>query len=532
MQPLLSGKLSEHESSSRWTAGSILPLLFFFAVLKMLAQAALTALSVHAGYGIYRDELYYLECAHRLAAGYVDQPPLVALQALAAEHLFGYKHLVLFRLLPGFAGALTIMLTGLIARALGGTPAAAALAMLGVLTAPVFLATQSFVSMNAWDPVFWMAAVLAVLRLLAVPDAMPWWLLLGCSAGLGLENKASALFLIAALLMALAATPARHLLRRRGFFVAVGVTLLLALPNLWWQVVHHFPTYEWLKDVQHSSKDAVLPPWQFASAQVMMLSPFHLALWLPGVAWLLAGRTARPWRVAGVLYVVFLAIMFVLHAKDYYLAPIYPLCFAAGAVFWAEWVAGSSVARLALGAYAALLLVTVPLTVPFAVPVLSPGYYVQFTRIMHFAPIESEQHAPTPLPEFFADQLGWQALVDDVSRVYHALPPAEQQQTGILTGNYGQASAIAILGPPLGLPPVISGHQNFWLWGPGQYTGKEMIVVTTMPPAAMQLRYRSCTVAERLTGPYAMPWEQGYIYVCHERFQSFQTHWAASKLYF
>ena len=515
----------------RWRVKPLLPLLLFFGSLKLLLQSGITLLSVHAGYGIHRDELYYLVCGHRLALGYVDQPPLVALQARLAELLFGYHNLVAFRLLPAFAGALTVMLTGLLASALGGTRRAAALAMLFVLTTPVFLATQSFLSMNAWEPVFWMAAVLAVLRLLAVPEATGWWFLLGASAGLALENKASAIFLIAALLLALAATPARRLLRRRGFLLAVGVTVLLALPNLWWQFAHGFPTLEWLEDVRHSNKDVVLSPLQFFWAQVLILSPFQLLAWLPGLAWLLFGRTARPWRAAGVLYLFFIALMMALHAKDYYVAPIYPLYFAAGAVFWIEWAARSAVRNGLVAAYATVVTLALVLTAPFAVPVLSPADFVRYTRVVHFEPKDSEQHDGSTFPEFFADHLGWQSLADQVSRVYHALPPAQQRQTGIITANYGQASAINILGRPLGLPVAISGHQAYWMWGPHGYTGKEMIVVTDAPLADMLRFYRSCTVAGHQTSLYAMPWEQRFLYVCHDRFQPYAADWKQEKYY-
>ncbi len=529
VEPFVPGRPAEH--GPRRYFQSLLPLLLLFGLAKLLLQSAITLLSVHAGYGIHRDELYYLVCGHRLAFGYVDQPPLVALQARLAELLFGYHHLVLFRLLPALAGALTVMLTGLLAIALGGTRRAAALAMLFVLTTPVFLATQSFVSMNAWEPVFWMAAVLAVLRLLAVPEAAGWWLLLGASAGLALENKASAIFLIAALLLALAATPARRLLRTRGFLLAVGVTVLLALPNLGWQFAHHFPTLEWLRDVRHSNKDVVLSPLQFFWAQVLMLSPFQLLAWLPGVAWLLFGRTARPWRSAGLLYLFFIAIMMALHAKDYYEAPIYPLYFAAGAVFWTEWASGSRPRHALVGAYAIFVTLAITLTAPFAVPVLSPGDFVRYTRVLHFEPKDSEQHDGSSFPEFFADHLGWQSLADAVSRVYHALPPSEQRMTGIIAANYGQASAINILGRPLGLPAAISGHQNYWMWGPHGYTGKEMIVVTDAPLAAMLHYYRSCTVADHQTSLYAMPWEQRFIYVCRDRFQSYAADWTQEKYY-
>ncbi len=510
---------------------SLLPLLFLFAALRVLVQIAITVLSQHAGYGIHRDELYYLVCGHRPALGYVDQPPLVAVQARAAELLFGYRRLWAFRLLPGLAGGLTVMLTGLIAIALGGTRRAAALAMLFMLTVPAFLSTQSFLSMNAWEPVFWMSMVLAMLHLLQDGKAMRWWLLLGASAGLGIENKVSIVFFIVALLLAWLATPARRLLRTRGFLLAVAVTVLLALPHLWWQAAHGFPTWEWLRDVQHSDKDTVLSLPQTGLEQVLMLSPFDLFLWLPGLLWLLMARAARPWRSAGWLYLFFLGIMLALHAKDYYIAPVYPLLFAAGAVFWTGRVAGSPARTFALAGYAVLATAAVVVTAPLAVPILPPAQFLQFRRAIHLAPVESEQHPGTSFPEFFGDHLGWQALADEVARVYHALPPDEQRQTGIVAANYGQASALNILGSPLGLPPAISGHQNYWLWGPHGYTGKEMIVISPEPMAELLHSYRSCTAAGRQTSPYTMPWEQRTIYLCHDRLQPYATSWSGMKLY-
>ncbi len=507
------------------------PLLLLFAAAKLLLQLLITVASVHAGYGIFRDELYYLVCGHRLAFGYVDQPPLVALQARIAELLFGYHNLLLFRLLPALAGSLMVALTGAAAVALGGTRRAAALAMLAILPVPVFLATQSFLSMNAWEPVFWTAALLAVALLVRQPQRTRWWLLLGASVGLGLENKVSIVFLIASLLLALLATPARALLRTRGFLLACCVTVALAAPHLFWQIRHGWPTLEWLRDVAHSDKVAVLRPPQFLLEQVLMLSPLHVFLWLPGVLWLLLAPGARAWRWLGLLYLFFLAIMLSLHAKDYYLAPIYPVYFAAGAVFWLQWSARLPRRIITVWGLTALLTFDSLLAAPLAVPVLAPADFVRYTRVVHFAPIDSEQHPGVAFPEFFADHLDWQRLVDGVSRAYHALPLAEQKETGILTGNYGQASAINILGKPLGLPTAISRHQNYWMWGPASYTGREMIVVTSDSLPEMLHFYRSCRAAEKQTSPYQMPWEQRYIYLCRDRFQPFASDWAAEKLY-
>ena len=529
-QPIAAAQTSMPSRRST-PAGSLLPLLLLFGALKVALQIALGLLSQHAGYGIHRDELYYLVCSHRLALGYVDQPPLVALQARAAESLFGYRHLWAFRLLPDLAGGLTVMLTGLLAHALGGTRRAAALAMLFMVTVPAFLSTQSFLSMNAWEPVFWMGMIFAMLHLLRDSRATRWWLLLGASAGLGIENKVSILFFIAALLLAWLATPARHLLRTRGFLLAGAVTTLFAVPHLWWQWTHGFPTWEWLRAVQNSDKVSVLSLPQSMLEQVLMLSPFDLLLWVPGLLWLLFARAARPWRSAGWLYLFFLGIMLALHAKDYYIAPVYPLLFAAGAVFWTTRVAGSPARSLALAGYSIVATAAVVVTAPMAVPILPPAQFLQFRRAIHLVPAESEQHPGTAFPEFFGDHLGWQGLADEVARVYYALPPDEQRQTGIVAANYGQASALNILGRPLGLPLAISGHQNYWLWGPNGYTGREMIVISPELLAGMLHLYRSCTVAGRQTSPYTMPWEQRTIYVCHDRLQPYATSWNNMKIY-
>lgn len=508
----------------------LLPLLLLFGSLKLVLQFSITLASEHAGYGMFRDEWYYLVCGRRLQLGYVDQPPFVALQARLAELLFGWHHLVLFRLLPALAGALVVMLAGLLAEALGGSRRAAGLAMFAVLTVPVFTATQSFLSMNAWEPVFWMSAVLALARLLqaSTRHAARWWLLLGASIGLGFENKASTLFFAAALMIALLVTPARRLLRTRGFLLACAVAALLALPNVLWQVSNGFPTWQWLRAVQHSNKDVILSPWRFVLAQWLMLGPVHVLVWLPGLILLLRTRALRP---LGALFLAFFGIMLALHAKDYYLAPLYPLLFAAGAIVWARRMEDARRPLLRSLPFALPLLCGFLVALPFTVPVLRPAEYVRYARALHFAPMESETHRAALLPEFFADFLGWHELVDGVARVYHALPPAEQARTGIFASNYGEASSLNILGQTVGLPSTISGHQQYWLWGPGRYTGQEMIVVTPSTPKEMLHYYRSCTVEAHQASPYWMPWEQRYIYLCHDRLQSYQQDWNTLKLY-
>jgi hypothetical protein len=469
----------------------------------------------------------------------VDQPPMVALQARLTDILFGYDHMWSLRLLSGMAGAFKVFLTGALVWAMGGSRRAAALAMLGVTVAGVYLGIDSFLSMNSFEPVFWMPCALALIRIVQA-EAMPdrarvirnWWIVLGISAGLGLENKANEIFFLVAILIALLLTPQRRILASRWFGVAVAIMVALALPNLLWQVHNHWPTLEWLIGISKSNKDVKLPPLQFLAGQMMMLTPWTIPLWLGGIVWLLVRKATRPFRFLGVLYPVYLAMMMVLHAKDYYLAPVYTIYFAAGAMRWLPVDRKGTVRTVLVSAYAFLLVVGFMLTVPFSIPMLSPQRFVAWSKTMHFAPKDSENHAATILPQFYADRFGWHEMVEKVARVYDSLPPDERVVTGIQTANYGEASAVNTLGQKYGLPVAISGHQTYWLWGPRDYSGQEMILITDASAAKLQHYFASCTVADRLDQPLSMPWEQKPIYLCRGKKVPYAADWNDFKNYY
>jgi hypothetical protein len=506
-----------------------------FAGLKLAIQIVGNILAQHAGYGIFRDELYYLVCGRRLAFGYVDQPPLTALQARVSEMLFGHETMWSLRLISGMAGAAKVFLTGLLVWTLGGERKAAALAMLGVIGAGVYLGIDGYMSMNSFDPVFWMLCVLALIRIVqsaSQDEIRNWWIVFGLSAGLAFENKDSIAFFLIAMLIAILLTPQRRILASRWFVVGVGLIVLVALPNFLWQVHYRFPTLEWLHDVQLSDKDVKLGPVQFLVAQIVTLTPHSILLWGTGVVWLLLGKATRNYRFLGIFYLVFLAVMMALHAKDYYLVPAYPVFFAAGAVAWFAWAKKITWRNGLIVAYVVLSVVGLVAFLPLSIPVLGPQQWLAYTEKLHFRPKDSENHAATLLPQFYTDRIGWQGLAEQVAGIYNALPAEERAKTGILVGNYGQAGAIDILGAKYGLPPAISGHQNYWIWGPRGYTGEEMIVLSGATLDEMKEAYSSCAVVGERNGVYAMEWERGPIYLCHGRKKTYQEDWNDFKHYY
>src|ERR1035438_5628503 len=267
----------------------------FFAALTFFIHLASSIWGSHIGYGFFRDELYFLVCGRHLAWGFIDQPPLAPLQARLAELLFGLSPTGI-RIFSFAAGGVTVGLTGLLAWQFGGRRTAQALGMTGVLAAPTLLATSNYLSMNSWEPCFWTGALLAIMRVADGSAGIRGWLLFGLLGGLGIENKHSAVFFLIAVLIGLLLSPRRQILWSKGCAAGVALLISIALPNLIWQSVHHFPTYELLSNVAHSDKNVKLPPLAFLAQQVNMLLIFAAPLWIGGLAWFALARNARPWR--------------------------------------------------------------------------------------------------------------------------------------------------------------------------------------------------------------------------------------------
>jgi hypothetical protein len=225
-------------------------------------------------------------------------------------------------------------------------------------------------------------------------------------------------------------------------------------------------------------------------------------------------------------------MMILLHAKDYYLAPIYAIFYAAGGICLIQSRPVPVWRKVLRVAYAVLLCYALVRCVPYSIPVLPPQQFVAYEKSFGFTPQDSENHDATILPQFYADRFGWHEMVEKVARVYNSLPPEERAVTGIFTGNYGEASAINLFGPKYGLPTAISGHQSYWMWGPHGYTGQEMIVINDASPAEMKDYYASCVVAAVNDHPLAMPWEHNNIYLCHGRKATYEADWKDLKHYY
>lgn len=435
---------------------------------RPLLLLGLAAVLVHlpaiTQYGYFRDELYYLASTSHLAFGYVDHPPF-SIWALALIKAILGDSLVALRIVPVLVGGAVVVLCGLMARDAGGRRFAQTLAATAALVSPVYLGTCRFYSMNSFDLLFWTLAGWILIRL-AISRDQRLWLALGIVLGVGLLNKISVLWLGAGLAAGLVLTPLRRSLLTLGPWAAGTIAALGLLPYLVWNQLNDWPTLEFMANAT-GRKMVPVGLAQFTKEQILMMNPAVAPIWFAGLVWCLFARDGRRFRILGV---VFLTVFVILAgsgtSRGSYLAPAYPMLLATGAVALETLVTRPRRIWARTLAYGLPVLVGA-LLLPFALPVLPPDTFIRYQRALGVTPHHEERTAVAELPQHYADMFGWDEMAEKAAKAYATLTPAEKEHCVFFGQNYGEAGALDVLGPRLGLPAgrVLSGHNAYWMWG-------------------------------------------------------------------
>jgi Dolichyl-phosphate-mannose-protein mannosyltransferase len=508
---------------------------WFFPALIALAYFAAHMATANR-YGYFRDALYYLACSEHLDWGYVDQPPLIAVIAWMARHTLGTSLRALL-VWPALAGCGRILLTAASARELGARRFGTALAAMLSATPAVWYVIDHQFAMNALEPLFWTGCAFALLRMINTENPR-WWLAFGALAGLGLENKYSIAVFAFALLAGLLLTAQRKLLFTPWLLAGGGVALLIFLPNLLWNIQHHWPFLELMRNIRASGRDVVLPPLAFLGQQVLIMTPWSLPFWLAGLLLYLVSREAKAYRAFGWAFLITIGFFLLAHGKNYYAAPAYPIVLAAGGLACELFLRtrrfeSSAVAVLRPSLQAAcflwLLLGIAPL-LPVTLPVLPVDAYLRYQKHLPFAVPRSEHgHMGAALPQHYADEFGWPEMAAAVARVYHSLPEEQQRKTAIFADNYGEAGAIDFFGAQYGLPKAICPHQNYFVWGPREYTGEIMILVGSASIDEAREFFDSVEPVAELNNAYAIPNENRTILLGRKLKPGLQQLWPNLK---
>jgi 4-amino-4-deoxy-L-arabinose transferase-like glycosyltransferase len=429
------------------------------AALGALAAAvALVLVAVAGRYGYHRDELYFLRAGRELALGYVDQPPLTPLLARAMDAL-APGSLVALRLPSALAAGLLVFLTGLLAREFGAGRAGQLLAAGCMAVSGILLIAGHLLSTTTPDLLAWTALSWLLVR--ALRDGGPVWFLAGAVAGVALQNKVQPAFLLAAVVVGVLLAGPRSALRSLWPWLGGLVAAALWAPNLVWQAANGWPQLELARAIASGSSGTSEPWYLFVPFQLVLVSPLLVPVWVAGL-WRLARDPAlRTWRSFAVAYGLLTVVFLLTGGKPYYLAGLYPVLLAAGAVPVLAWVRRGA-GRLRAGLLAAALALSLVIDGALGLPV-----------------VPVERLADTPIPDVNYDAgetVGWPALAAAVERARDDLPAGAR--VAVLTGNYGQAGAVDRFAPELA--PAYSGHNSYWTWGPPP-DGVDAVVAVGIP---------------------------------------------------
>jgi hypothetical protein len=514
--PLLADSRSPANSSAVSLSAAVYALAGFAVVLHV---------AFNGGYGFFRDELYYAANGQRLAWGYVDHAALAPFLARLSRGALG-DSIRAVRFLPALSSGIKVLLGGWMAREIGGRRAAQFLAALTVLLTPIYLTFDNFFSMNAFEPVFWMASAAIVLRIVNGGDRR-LWLLFGVVAGLGLQNKHSMLFFGSGLAIGLLLTPARREFARIWIWLGAAIVFLIFLPNLLWEIHNGWPTIALLHAVV-GTKYSTVTPLEYFLQQALLTDPLAAPIWLGGLWFLLCDKAGRKYSVLGWTYLTVLVEMIILHGKIYYLAPAYIMLLAAGAV-WIELRLIPRTGRSLLPAIATPLILAAAIALPLAMPVLPVDTAVKYCRFWDVQSIHVENIPLGDLPQLFGDMFGWPEQAAAVAEVYQSLPAKDRAQAAILAYNYGEAAAIDYFGPSFGLPSAISGHNQYGYWGPRGYSG-DVVVSIGFTQEFLQESFDDVQLALTVSPLHAMPEETNlHVYICRKPKASLAAMWPRFK---
>ena len=488
---------------------------FWFGDTALLIYLALVTVIVHMlvgqRYGIHRDELATLDDARHLAWGYVAYPPVTPFFGRLSLILFG-PTLPGFRLFAALAQAVALVLTGLMAKEMGGGRGAQLVAAFAGV--PFCLGGGALMQYVSFDYLCWVLGAYFMARLLVSGDPR-WWLAIGAAIGFGMLSKYTMGVFAVGIVAGVILTDARKYLRCKWLWYGVALSILIFLPNLLWQAQNHFISVDFLKhiherDVRQGRTQNFLP-----DQLKMTLLAFPLCL--AGLYYCFFAPAGKRLRAIGWMFVVPLLLFVILKGRVYYFAAAYPMVYAAGSVWGETWL-GSLHRGWATALRAVALLV------------LAVDIVIAAALALPLAPVHSKWwDVASKVQGDFVEEMGWPELVETVAQIRDSLPPDQRAHLGILAGNYGEAGAINLYGPRYSLPPAISGVNSFWARGYGD-PPPDTLIVLGHSYGFLARNFDSCRVAARAWNRFGVENEETRdytgIYVCTGLKKSWPEFWA------
>jgi hypothetical protein len=466
-------------------------------------------LTLGGRYGFHRDELYFIEGGHHPAWAQPDNPMAVPLLAAAWHDLVGGS-LLGFRILPALVAGGTVLLAAWTAKLVGGTRAHQTLTAALMASTSILLATGHLFSTTTFDLALTTATVALLIKALSAQASLTTWLALGITAGLAMEIKILPALVLASCAVAILIIGDRRVFLRRGPWLASAVALVLAAPNLIWQTAHGWPMLQIAQNIAAGGSTSSQERWLVVPMHLLMAGPAAAIVLIIGLVAPFRVDALRPYRWLSVAYVIMLVLVVATGGKPYYLAGFFAAGLALGVqplVTFGSRALWRRVTAVVLG-----VVLVVP-TIVFALPIAPVG-----------SPLFQVAVAVNPDQ---AETVGWDDWVQTVQRASRTLDP---NRSIVLARNYGEAGALSRerrLRPESAIPPVYSGHNAYWEWGPPREVATSAVVVGNFSSAELEKWFAECTLVERFASPPGVDNEENGapIRVCQKRLLQWSEIW-------
>ena len=434
------------------------------------------------GYGLHRDEYLYISESDHLAWGYMEVPPTISIIGKIAKLLFGNTEFAV-RFFPALIGAISIIVIGMMVRDMGGKKYAQLIGGFGFLISPAFLGSNNLFQPVSFNQFMWLLSAFVMVRIVSqlssngklLDNLHPSnnnkklslnsnnWYLLGIVAGLGFLTKYAIVFFFAAMIGGILLTPNRKVFLTKYPYISLGIALLIASPNLWWQISHDFPI------VRHMNELAATQLVNVSTAGFLIpqfLDHFATTLiWLPGLFFGLTHEKVTPYRFLAWTYLLVIFILLMASGKDYYTFGAYAMLFALGGIAWEHWLGQKSLFLIPI-----ITLLNLP-AIPLALPILPIEKMEAYSLyIRDYIGLEGlfrwEDGIVRNLRQDYADMHGWEEIPQKAAKIYHSLTPEQQRTCLIFAGHYGQAGVMNFYREKYDLPETYSFNASFVAWVP------------------------------------------------------------------
>jgi tetratricopeptide (TPR) repeat protein len=486
---------------------AIIAYLFIFKILFHL---------LHPEYGYHRDELFYVAISDQFSFENLDVLPLTPLFLKVITSIFGYS-IKSLHFASALLGAITLAITCLMSKELGGKKLAIFFTGLFTLLSG-FLIFGTIFTYDSLDILISVFTLYLLVRLFK-NDEPKLWILLGITLGLGLFNKLSILFLGFSIFACLWLVPQRHFYKSIWIWLSGTIALIFLIPWIIWQVEQNW--YYVGVAAGYSGGLAYVASFpEYIWGQILPNNIFNLPVWLTGLGLLLFSSNWKTYRFFGFIYILLFFLYFFIGAKFYFLMPLYAILIVIGSIKIESFIDNRNWEKIKRKTILVLVtvlyvLLSLPL-LPMIVPLLPVEILVQYTSALGVnAGVRQENKVLNQLPQHIADKFGWEELVDQTAEIYDSVRTELDEDVGIFTENWGQASAIHLFGKKYNLPEPTSFHGWYYYETLRKHEALDNYIVIGRPDLTLASLFYEVTLCGIYTHPYCMPYENNkQIYFC------------------